>query len=48
MRVRVLYEMGVIGLEAGMRNYTVELEDADNVAVDMSFDGAFFGVFLNF
>lgn len=48
IRLRVLYEMGVIGFEGGVRNYSVKLDDADNVNVDMKFDGLFLGVFLHF
>lgn len=48
IRMRVLYEMGVIGFEGGIRNSSVKLDDADNVNVDMKFDGLFLGVFLHF
>ena len=48
IRMRVLYEMGVIGFEGGIRNSSVKLDDADNVNVDMTFDGLFLGVFLHF
>ncbi len=48
IRMRLLYEMGVIGFEGGIRNSSVKLDDADNVNVDMKFDGLFLGVFLHF
>jgi len=48
IRIRLLYEMGIIGFEGGIRNYSVKLDDADGVNVDMSFDGVFLGVFLHF
>ena len=48
IRMRLLYEMGTIGFEGGIRTYSVKLDDADGVNVDMSFDGLFMGVFLHF
>ena len=47
-RVRVLYEFGVIGVEAGLRTTAIELDDVDNVTTDISFDGLFLGAFLHF
>jgi len=48
MRVRALYEMGVIGLEAGLKSTTIELDDVDNVNADLEFEGVMFGAFLHF
>ena len=48
MRVRALYEMGVIGLEAGLKSTTIELDDVDNVNADLEFEGIMFGAFLHF
>jgi outer membrane protein len=47
-RVRILYEMGVIGVEAGLRSTSIQLDDVDNVTTDISFDGLFLGAFLHF
>ncbi len=47
-RVRVLYEMGVIGFEAGLRSTNIALDDADNVTTDITFEGVFLGAFLHF
>jgi len=48
LRLRVAYEMGVIGFEGGLRNYSLKLDDVDGVDADMKFDGIFLGVFLHF
>ena len=48
LRLRVAYEMGVIGFEGGLRNYSLKLGDVDGVDADMTFDGIFLGVFLHF
>lgn len=47
-RIRMLYEFGVVGLEAGLRSTKIELDDVDNVTTDISFDGLFLGAFLHF
>lgn len=48
LRIRVMYEMGVIGFEAGLRSTTIELDDVDNVDADLEFEGLMLGVFLHF
>ncbi|MCW8955670.1 MAG: TIGR04219 family outer membrane beta-barrel protein [Gammaproteobacteria bacterium] len=48
IRVRLLYEMGTIGFEGGIRNTSIKLSDVDGVNADMKFDGVFLGVFLHF
>lgn len=48
LRLRVAYEMGVIGFEGGLRNYSLKLDDVDGVNADLKFDGIFLGVFLHF
>ncbi len=47
-RIRVLYEMGLIGFEAGLRTTTIELTDVDNITTAIDFDGLFVGAFLHF
>ncbi len=47
-RIRVLYEFGVIGVEAGLRTTTIELNDVDNVTTNIDFDGVYAGAFLHF
>jgi outer membrane protein len=47
-RVRLLYEFGLVGVEAGLRSTAIELDDVDNVTTDISFDGLFVGAFLHF
>lgn len=48
IRLRLLYEFGVVGLEGGMRSITIELDDVDNITTDISFDGLYVGAFLHF
>ena len=48
VRLRAIYEMGVIGFEAGLRSTTIELDDVDNIDADLSFEGMMLGVFLHF
>jgi len=47
-RLRIAYEMGVIGIEAGLRTTNIELDDADNVTTRLDFSGMFVGAFLHF
>ena len=47
-RIRILYEFGVIGVEAGLRTTTIELNDVDNVTTNIDFDGIYAGAFLHF
>ena len=48
VRLRVMYEMGVIGFEAGYRTTTLELDDVDNINTDLEFTGLMLGAFLHF
>ena len=48
LRLRALYEMGVVGFELGLRTTTITLDDVDNVNADIDFDGLMFGMFLHF
>lgn len=48
MRIRALYEMGVIGIEVGMKTTTLELKGLDAVNADLEFDGLTVGAFLHF
>ena len=48
IRIRLLYEMGMIGFEGGLRTTSIKLDDVDGVNADMEFDGLFLGVFLHF
>lgn len=48
VRLRALYEIGVIGFEAGLKSTTIELDDVDNVSADMEFSGLMLGAFLHF
>ncbi len=47
-RIRVLYEMGIVGFEAGLRSTKIDLDDVDNVTTSITFDGLFLGAFLHF
>lgn len=48
VRLRALYEMGVIGFEAGIKSVTLELDDVDNINADLEFEGIMLGAFLHF
>lgn len=48
IRLRVLYEMGVVGIELGMKTTTLELKGLDSVEADLEFKGMTVGVFLHF
>jgi len=48
LRLRAVYEVGVIAFEAGYKVTTVELDDVDNVTADLEFDGLTLGMFLHF
>lgn len=48
IRLRALYEMGVIGFEAGLRSTTMELDDVDGVDADLEFQGLMLGAYLHF
>ncbi len=48
LRIRAIYEMGVIGFEGGVRTTSIKLDDVDGVNADLEFDGIFLGAFLHF
>jgi outer membrane protein len=47
VRFRALYEMGVIGFEAGLRSTTIKF-NADGIDADLEFSGLMLGAFLHF
>ena len=48
VRLRALYEMGVIGFEVGTRTTTLTLDNVDNINADLKFSGLMLGMFLHF
>jgi outer membrane protein len=48
MKVRGVYEIGIVGFEAGYLTKTIELEDISDLDANIDFDGLFFGAFLHF
>jgi len=48
VRLRLLYEIGVVGFELGYKTTTIELDDISNVNSDLTFEGMFLGAFLHF
>ena len=48
VRIRALYEIGVIGFELGMKKTTLELKGLDSVNADLEFKGMMVGAFLHF
>lgn len=48
VRIRALYEMGVIGFELGLKTTTLELDDLDNINADLEFKGVMLGAYLHF
>jgi len=48
IRLRALYEMGVVGFEIGLKTTTIELKDVDNINADLEFKGMMVGAFLHF
>ena len=48
MRARVIYEMGVVGVEAGIKSTVLELDDVDAINADLEFSGIMVGAFLHF
>ncbi len=48
IRLRALYEMGMIGFEVGTRTTTLVLDDVDGINADLSFSGLMLGAFLHF
>jgi len=48
IRLRALYEMGVIGFEVGTRTTTLTLDNVDGIDADLEFSGLMLGMFLHF
>jgi len=48
VRLRAIYEIGVIGFEAGYKTTTVELDNVSNLNADLEFKGLMLGAFLHF
>lgn len=48
IRLRALYEIGVVGFELGYKSTTVELDDLSNLNADLEFKGLMVGAFLHF
>jgi len=48
VRLRALYEVGVIGFEAGIKTTSIEFDDVDNVNADLEFTGLMVGAFMHF
>jgi len=48
IRLRALYEIGVVGFELGLKTTTIELDDVDDINADLEFKGVMFGAFLHF
>ncbi|MDQ1362562.1 MAG: hypothetical protein QG652_422 [Pseudomonadota bacterium] len=48
LRLRALYEMGVVGFELGTRTTNITLEDQDSINADIDFKGMMFGMYLHF
>jgi len=48
VRLRAIYEIGVIGFEAGYKSTTVELDNVSNLNADLEFKGLMLGAFLHF
>lgn len=48
VRIRALYEMGVIGFELGLKTTNLELKGLDKINADLEFKGMMVGAFLHF
>jgi len=48
IRLRALYEIGVVGFEVGTRTTTITLDDVDGINADLKFSGLMLGMFLHF
>ncbi|HED33820.1 MAG TPA: TIGR04219 family outer membrane beta-barrel protein [Gammaproteobacteria bacterium] len=48
IRLRAMYEIGVIGFEAGLRTTSIELNDVSGINSDLEFSGLIVGAFLHF
>jgi outer membrane protein len=47
-RIRLAYEMGIIGIEAGIRSTKITLDDVDGINSNIDFKGLMVGAFLHF
>ena len=48
IRLRILYEMGVIGVELGLKTTNLDLKGLDDINADLEFKGMMVGAFLHF
>ena len=48
VRLRAIYEMGIIGFEAGYKTTTLKLDNVSNIDADLEFKGVMIGAFLHF
>jgi len=48
IRLRAVYEMGIIGFEAGLKTSTLVLDNVSGVSSDLEFSGLMLGAFLHF
>ena len=48
VRLRALYEFGVMGIEVGLKSTTIELKDVSTVNADLEFKGMMVGAYLHF
>ena len=48
VRIRAIYEIGVLGFEAGYKSTSVELDNVSNLNADLEFKGLMLGAFLHF
>jgi len=48
IRLRALYEMGIIGFEAGYKTSTLVLDNVSGVTADLEFSGLMLGAYLHF
>ena len=48
VRLRALYEIGVVGFELGLKSSTLDLEDVDSIDANLEFQGMTMGAFIHF
>ena len=48
VRLRAIYEMGIIGFEAGYKTTTLKLDNVSSIDADLEFKGVMIGAFLHF
>ncbi|MCW8831604.1 MAG: TIGR04219 family outer membrane beta-barrel protein [Gammaproteobacteria bacterium] len=48
VRIRALYEMGVVGIELGLKTTTLDLKGLDTIESSIEFKGMMVGAFLHF